>query len=248
MKMSPSDPPDPQIPAEPEATVTNRRKEKRKPNKADRQARLEQFGRDRFASGLLHGIAAMLTPDDVVCDCGANVGVVTAVLAASGATVHSFEPDPHAFAILSERFANVANVILHQAAVGDRSGQVTFYRTDKLDGNPNRSYAGATMIENNRFVKRGKGTPILVDLIEFTAFLTDLLDSGKTVPFIKIDVEGAELGILRRMLDQGLFDRIKLTVAETHEATIPDWADDFAALRRDIGARYPKSRVDLDWI
>ena len=40
---------------------------------------------------------------DVVFDCGANVGDVTAPLAATGATVHAFEPDPFAFGQLSRR-------------------------------------------------------------------------------------------------------------------------------------------------
>ena len=212
------------------------------------RAKLARQGRQRHAAGLLEGIAAMLQPGDVVCDCGANIGLVTAVLAASGATVHSFEPDPHAFAILAERFADMPNVILHQVAVGEAKGRVTFYRSDKLDDNPNRSNQGATMFENHRFVQLDTRIAITVDVIDFTAFLTDLLDSGQSVRFVKIDVEGAELGILRRMLEQGLFDRIKLTVAETHEANIPDWAEDFATLRADIGAKYPKSRVNLDWI
>ncbi|MFM7443241.1 MAG: FkbM family methyltransferase, partial [Tabrizicola sp.] len=46
------------------------------------------------AEGMLAGIAAMLRPGDVAVDCGANRGDVTAVLAASGAVVHAFEPDP----------------------------------------------------------------------------------------------------------------------------------------------------------
>ena len=215
---------------------------------AQRRARLEKHGRTRYAAGLLDGIAAMLSPGDVVCDCGANVGLVTAVLAASGATVHCFEPDPHAFAILTGRFAEVPNVILHQAAVGEADGEVTFYRSDEFDDDPNKSRQGATMYAEHRFVQRTTPIEISVKVIDFTAFLTDLLDSGKSVPFVKIDVEGAELGILRRMLDLRLFDRIKLTVAETHEAIIPDWAESYAALRSDIGASYPKSRVNLDWI
>jgi hypothetical protein len=44
--------------------------------------------RHAHARGLLQGILSMLREGDVVNDCGANVGDVTAPLAATGATDH----------------------------------------------------------------------------------------------------------------------------------------------------------------
>jgi FkbM family methyltransferase len=196
----------------------------------------------------MDGIASMLKPGDVVCDCGANVGKVTAVLAASGATVHAFEPDPHALEILRKRFADMPNVILHPVAVGDADGSVTFYRMTTHDAHPEKSGQGSTIFADHRSRQKFEMAEILVKKIDFPSFVADLLTNGVNIPFIKLDVEGAELDILRKMLDHGLFDRVRLTVAETHEKQIPALADKFAALRADITARYPKSRVNLDWI
>ncbi len=215
---------------------------------AELQAMLKKRGRVRYAAGLIDGVASMLQAGDVVCDCGANVGAVTGVLLASGATVHAFEPDPHGSKILAEKFGHLPNFILHSVAVGTAAGKATFYR-DANNDHPDKSGLGHTIFDQSRFVQINKQrSQIEVDVIDFPAFLADLLDKGHNLPFVKLDVEGAELGIVRRMLDMALFDRIRLTLAETHERIIPDWADDYARLRRDVAARYPKSRVNLDWI
>jgi FkbM family methyltransferase len=173
---------------------------------------------------------------------------VTAVLLASGARVHAFEPDPHAGKILSEKFGHLPNFTLHAVAVGTAAGKAIFFRSESNDL-PDKSGLGHTLFDKSRFVQNNKKrSQIEVDVIDFPAFLTGILDSGHALPFVKLDVEGAELGIVRRMLDLSLFDQIRLTLAETHERIIPDWADDYARLRRDVAARYPKSRVNLDWI
>jgi FkbM family methyltransferase len=215
---------------------------------AQLRLRLERQAKFRYANGLIDGIASMLKPGDVVCDCGANVGKITAALAASGATVHAFEPDPHALEILRAKFEGVGNVILHPVAVGDALGSVTFYRTTQHDDSPTQSGQGSSLFAGHAATGKHNTVETSVEMIDFPAFLADLLAQGASVPFVKLDVEGAELKILRKMLDQGLFDRIHLTVAETHELQVPSLADQFAVLRADVSARYPKTRVNLDWI
>ena len=63
-----------------------------------------------------------------------------------------------------------------------------------------------------------------------------------------MDIEGAELDVLEAMEAQGLFDKIKLTVAETHEKKFKHLRPRFAALRATVGAKYPITKVNLDWI
>jgi FkbM family methyltransferase len=200
------------------------------------------------SDGILLMICAQLKPGDVVFDCGANVGKVTEVLAATGATVHAFEPDPHALTILRQKFADQPNVFLHGVAVGAVAGNVSFFRTPTLDNDPARAGEGNSIYGSHLAALKPSSEKIEVPMIDFPAFLADLLDKGAKVPFVKIDVEGAELEILPRLLADGLLDRIGLTAAETHEYQIADRAADFAALRQTIEARYPKHRVNLDWI
>ena len=79
-------------------------------------------------SALERRIAAFgLARGDVAIDCGANIGNVTSQLARGGATVHAFEPNPDAYAVLERRFERTETVHLHPQAVLDRAGVARLY-------------------------------------------------------------------------------------------------------------------------
>ena len=198
------------------------------------------------AEGLLEGVAAMLRPGDVAVDCGANKGDVTAALAASGATVHAFEPDPYNLDKLADRFAGSANVHLHAAAVGPADGTIRLMRAANWEADPDLASVKSTVVAGGHNIAEGQG--IDVPLIDFPAFLRGLVADHGRVAFVKLDIEGAELDLLSAMLDGRLFDHIQLTVAETHERKFKDLRPRFADLRAAIAAACPPARVNLDWI
>lgn len=198
------------------------------------------------AEGMLQGVACMLRPGDVAVDCGANRGDVTAVLAASGAEVHAFEPDPYNLTKLEERFAKAANVTLHAAAVGTAAGSIRLMRAANWEANPDLASVKSTVVAGGQNIAEGEG--IEVALIDFPIFLRGLIGAHGRVAFVKLDIEGAELDLLSAMLDARLFDDIQLTVAETHERKFKDLRGRFADLRAAIAEAYPPTRVNLDWI
>ena len=202
--------------------------------------------RSARAEGMLAGVASMLRPGDVAVDCGANRGDVTAVLAASGAEVHAFEPDPYNLEKLTERFAGAMNVHLHAAAVGTRAGTIRLMRAANWEANPELASVKSTVVAGGQNIAEGEG--IEVALIDFPAFLRGVIGAHGRVAFVKLDIEGAELELLTAMLEQRLFDDIQLTVAETHERKFKDLRGQFAALRTAIAEAYPPTRVNLDWI
>ncbi len=198
------------------------------------------------AEGMLQGVLSMLRPGDVVVDCGANQGDVTAPLAETGAEVQAFEPDPYNLAKLTERFFGVANVHLRGAAVGVAPGTVRLMRAANWDANPDLASVKSTVVAGGQNIAEGDG--IDVPLIDFPAFLGGLIAAHGRVAFVKMDIEGAELDLLDAMLKQRLFDDIQLTVAETHERKFKELRPRFAALRDAMAAAYPPTRVNLDWI
>ena len=208
--------------------------------------RLKRALRKAQAEGLMLGITSMLKPGDVVIDCGANVGKVTALLGATGADVHAFEPDPYCFARLTETFADRPNVTLHNAAVGTASGRIWLGRASNFEDNPEGASVKSTILGGGRGVSDSDG--VEVDLIDFPAFLRDLLAQTPEIAFLKLDIEGAELDLLEAMEKDGLFRAIRLTVAETHEKKFKDLRPRFQALRERIGAAFPTTKVNLDWI
>lgn len=198
------------------------------------------------AEGMLAGVVAMLRPGDVVVDCGANRGDVTAQLAASGAVVHAFEPDPYNLEKLRERFAGVANVTLHAAAVGTAAGTIRLMRAANWEADPELASVKSTVVAGGQNIAEGEG--IEVALIDFPAFLRGLIGAHGRVAFVKMDIEGAELDLLSALLEARLFDDIQLTVAETHERKFKELRPRFAALRAAVAEAYPPTRVNLDWI
>jgi FkbM family methyltransferase len=202
--------------------------------------------RHAHAEGLMLGIVSMLRPGDIALDCGANVGEVTSQLAASGAHVHAFEPDPFAFGELTARVGHLPNVTLHNAAVGTEAGTIQLMRAANFDDNPKAGSVKSTVMTGGRNIDEGEG--IDVPLIDLMAMIDDLVATHGRVAFLKMDIEGAELPLIEAMLARGQLDHIGLTVVETHERKFRDLRDRYAALREGVGLRYPKTTVNLDWI
>lgn len=202
--------------------------------------------RAAWAKGYLEGIAAMLKPGDLVIDLGANVGDVAAPLAATGATVECFEPDPYAFARLSERLGEAPNVTLVNAAAGTRAGTVTLRRAPGFDAKPKGASVKSTILEGGRGV--GDEGAVEVPMIDFPAHLRARIAAHGEIALLKMDIEGAELDILEAMEAEGLFQSIRCTLAETHERKFKALRPRYRALRERIGAAWPPSRVNLDWI
>jgi FkbM family methyltransferase len=204
--------------------------------------------RNARAEGLLQGIVSMLRPGQVAIDCGATVGAVTGPLAKTGAQVHAFEPDPYAFAELSRTLGSLPNVALHSAAVGIRDGTVHLMRAHGFGDNPKGASVKSTVVSGGRRIDEAMGARIAVDLVDLPRLVRELAQRHGEVAFLKMDIEGAELELLEHMLEEDLFARVRLTVAETHEQKFRDLAPRFAALRQSIAARYPVTKVNLDWI
>jgi len=128
-------------------------------------------------------------PGEVMVDVGAHIGLYTMRAAQEvGDTgrVISAEPDPQSYAILKDNITqnHLSNVHAINAALSDRSGQMTFYAcTDpSLSGFELQPKA---KLREKRVVK--------------TLTLDELLDSLgiDQVNWIKLDVEGAETKVLR---------------------------------------------------
>jgi FkbM family methyltransferase len=202
--------------------------------------------RKAWAEGYLTAITAMLKPGDLAVDCGANMGVVTQRLATTGADVVAFEPDPFAFKTLEQKFANLPNVTLINAAVGVGSGTVRLMRADNFGDNPEGASVKSTILDGGRRIDAENA--VEVPLIDFPSWVADQVKARGEVAFIKMDIEGAELDILEKMDAEQLFQNVRCLVAETHERKFKDLRDRYKALRDKVSESYAPGKVNLDWI
>ncbi len=202
--------------------------------------------RKAAAEGFLAGACAMLRPGDLALDCGANQGVVTARLAATGADVVAYEPDPWAVARLRETFAETRNVTVIQAAVARRAGTATLRRAAAFAEDPGRGSVRSTILDGGRAIDDDAG--IEVACLSFSEEIARHLRDRSEIAFVKMDVEGAELEILEDLTTDDGIEPIRCLVAETHEKKFKHLRPRFKELRRRIAAQYPSCRINLDWI
>ncbi len=127
--------------------------------------------------------AQTVTEGSVVFDIGANVGFYTllaSVLAGPKGHVYAFEPLPRNLEYLKEhlRLNQIENVTMIEAAVADRNG-VTLFNEGANSAMGHLSADGKLEVE--------------------VVALDDLISQGKIQPpdFMKLDVEGGELLVLR---------------------------------------------------
>jgi FkbM family methyltransferase len=182
-----------------------------------------------------------LGPDDVAIDCGANLGQYTHMLASTGSTVYAFEPDPFCFEKLTKAFGHVPNVKLFNQAVGVATGKTEFYRTIGFDSNPELLSLSSSVYR----ARIGADTlnAITVEQIDLVAFIAAL---PRRVEILKIDVEGAEVPILEKLLDTGVVDKVGYVFVDTHEKEIPELAARTMALRDRITAEQ-RDNMNLNW-
>ncbi|MFK7879807.1 FkbM family methyltransferase [Roseobacter sp.] len=204
--------------------------------------------RAAFAKGLMQGICSMLKPGDVALDCGANVGDVTLMLAQTGADVQAFEPDPYAFARLTAATQGIGNLTLHPVAVGVAEGTVRLMRADNFGDNPAGASVKSTVVSGGRKIDEAAQNAIEVSQISLLDHIDALCETHGEIAFLKMDIEGAELDLLEEMLKRGTFQKVRLTVVETHENKFKDLRPRFADLRAAVAKAYPITRVNLDWI
>lgn len=202
--------------------------------------------RKAWAEGYLTAITAMLKPGDLAVDCGANMGVVTERLAATGADVVAFEPDPFAFGSLEQKFGNMPNITLVNAAVGVGSGTVRLMRADNFGENPEGASVKSTILDGGRRIDAENS--VEVPLIDFPSWVKEQVGTRGEIAFVKMDIEGAELDILERMDGEHLFANVRCLVAETHERKFKELRERYKALRDKVGETYPPGKVNLDWI
>ena len=158
-------------------------------------------------------IVNALEPGDVVYDIGANVGAVTLPTARIAherqAVVHAFEPEPNNVRELRRNVeANkLSNVFVHDIALGECQGTMPLYLTGETG-------SGAHSLAQEHTASAQTVEVTVVSGSEFAR------SSSSPPDLVKIDVEGAEMLVLKGMAD--LFDRnqVRDLFIEIHPETL----------------------------
>jgi FkbM family methyltransferase len=179
-------------------------------------------------------------PGDTVLDLGANVGLFSTYFAARGASVRAYEPDPSAFSILDKQAHAFPTLQVHQEAVFDSDGEMTLYRHLNFKDDPNYAQS-STLIGEKRNVD--SSFAIKVPVRDIAGIIASI--PGR-ITLIKMDIEGAEAAVLRRLLDSDLMSRIDHIFVETHEDIVPGLGEELVEIKRRM-QKAGYSQVDYSW-
>jgi FkbM family methyltransferase len=190
--------------------------------------------------GPFRGVFRDLRPGELAIDCGAHTGTVTAVLAARELEVYAFEPNPHAFAVLRDRFAGTPSVHCLPQAVAAADGRAPLYLHTLAREDPVGRATGSSLLATKGNVDPSNA--VEVETVDLDAFLGRL---ARPPALLKLDVEGLELQLLPRLAASGHLDRIRHVLVEMHDrAAGGGITDEGARVRAIVGDR---PHVRLDW-
>lgn len=186
---------------------------------------------------VVQGIKKYLPVSGTFFDIGANIGLMTLVAAGIKNTrVHSFEPSPVAYPRLFENI-NLNNlssrVLIHQIAVSDKGGWINFNDDERSE-------------LSHISTKNEDGQKIKTTTIDSYC----QKNSINKIDVLKIDVEGAELSVLKgakQMLELG---KIKHIYCELNCASINYGSSNSETLKylESLGYRHAKVPKNIDKI
>jgi len=160
------------------------------------------------------------SPGDIMIDCGANIGDVSAPFATQGATIIAYEPNAHAFSKLKNRFANYKNVICFQAGVSNKDTKTKLFLHENSELDPLKYSTGCSIISQKNNVNTNNSVDI--ELVDLSRIIKKINNSNsKGVHILKIDIEGAECDLIEKLMDEDLLRDIPYVFVETHEKKIP---------------------------
>lgn len=153
---------------------------------------------------ILNSLSYMINPGDTIIDVGACIGDYTeCFLEKTGPTgiVYSIELHPDTFNSLCKRFSNIKNVNIINTAVSDIDGEVPFYAG--ADQYTNNIIGHDTSFNPNKEI--GKSNSCRLDTL--------LMNCGN-IKLIKIDVEGADIRVLKGI--SGIINNVEYILLECH--------------------------------
>jgi len=179
----------------------------------------------------------------LIIDCGANVGDISALFLTKKASVIAFEPDPMAFELLQQRFEGSKNIECINKAVAHRASTAKLYFHAHQQQNGNSAFTVSSSIIQDK-VNINTDNSIEIETVDLDRFISNL---NKPVDILKMDVEGAEIEILKKMIKNGTYKRIGTILVETHETKIPGHKELVAELKATI-SRLKIKNIKLNWI
>jgi len=183
-----------------------------------------------------------LSRSSLVIDVGANVGLVSEVLARRGARVISFEPNSEAFKKLRDVAQRYKNIEIRNEATGIKNQQIKLFLHKDTNNSDGDLTQASSLLSNKPNVSVNNFE--LVNEIDFAQFLRSL---DEPIELIKMDIEGYEIELLNHLLDENAISNINRFYVETHERKFIDLAIPTKKLKARIKKEGYEQKFLFNW-
>lgn len=140
---------------------------------------------------------------------GEDISFDTAILNASGCTVHGFDPTPKSIRWIKEKKSELpGRFSFHEYGIDLKNGFVTFFLPE------NDNYVSGSLVQNDYM----KSQSINVLMKNFRDICLEL--NLKTVDVVKMDIEGSEYNVVPDILKSGI--KVKQILIEFHHRFFVD--------------------------
>ena len=175
-------------------------------------------------------------------DGGCHNGVFSDIALACGGIVYAFEPNVYLCAFLRNLYKDNPRFILHDKAIATKNAKTIFYNV--LDDMVSQ---GASIVEFGADCVGIQEGGYAVEMIDFCAFVREIVAKQGKIHFIKLDIEGAEFEVLDAFIAQDLHKNVEYIMVETHERLFDNPNAKISALKAQIADKNI-TNIYLDWI
>lgn len=189
---------------------------------------------------LLYFYKFFLNKDDIVIDCGANVGEFIDKIYKKGIKLYAFEPHPVAFESLVSKYKENEDILLFQKGVYHKNDKIKFYNHKNFSDTTDWT-VGTSIIKEKQNIDINNFFE--VEVVDFSEFINNL---NKKIKIIKIDIEGAEFDLLESLINNNIHNKVDIFFVETHER-IPGMHEKYISLKKNIKKKNIKN-IKLNWI
>lgn len=193
-------------------------------------------------------IAPVLSEGSVLLDVGAHIGYFSlkgSVKVGQTGRVVAFEPNPQTVALLRDNVAvnHAQNVIVEQIACTNREQMLTLYAA------PSANTGASSLARENADISPGDAAPKPYSVRGRP--IDDVVRELKLarVDAMKIDVEGAEVSVLRGAADtlKRFHPKVVIEVVPSQLASFNTTPEDVAAVLKDAGYNHSRAIDETDW-
>ena len=194
-----------------------------------------------------HHVFYKIKENDICIDCGANIGRVSDMFLQMGAEVHAFEPHRDLHNMLLYKYKDNSKIKLHNQAVGTQNTKIPFKIIDNESENYLALSQGASVcnVDTADYKTVFEYDIEMIDLCEYIQ--KNIVNEGKRVYILKIDIEGAEWDLLEKIIQTKIYEYCDYIFCEEHSRFVQDGNQRLEKINNLINENNIKN-IYLDWV